>query len=503
MTTVTELRKAGKLKEAWELANSQLEKNPNDIWVKRDLAWVYYEYLKQYASVQTFTQFNKIINKLLVLQLPEEENILYETVGWQFVKIVNNICRQGNIDYSKINTLFEHCKSLYFQQPSDLYSAILKNFHKAYKNNHQKYIEFVDWWDLDNLQEKDFQKEHYDGQDIAALADQVYCAYAKHLLPFKNIYQETIFDKEKAENFLPKLEEIAAKHPNYQYISYYQAKILLALGNNENMLSALLPFARKKKNDFWVWDILADAFYEDKEKVFACYCKGLLCPADEKMTTKLREKVIPFFLERQLFNEAKAEVDTIIRIKKANEHKIPVQISSYQNTQWYQGANANQHNRSIYRQFATSAEDILFGNLAEEVVIIENINSDKKIVNIITQNSERLFFKYDKFLKNPQIGKTYKIRFTQKEINAPSKVATLSEYQDTKLTDSYIKEFSGKINIPKNKNFGFVDDIFINPQLFQKYDLTTGDYVTGKAIQTIDKKTGKPTWKVFSLSKNH
>ncbi|MFK8295819.1 DUF7017 domain-containing protein [Capnocytophaga canimorsus] len=501
MTTVTELRKAGKLKEAWELANSQLEKNPNDIWVKRDLAWVYYEYLKQYSSVQTFTQFNKIINKLLVLQLPEEENILYETVGWQFVKIVNNISRQGNIDYSKINTLFEHCKSLYFQQPSDLYSAILKNFHKAYKNNHQKYIEFVDWWDLDNLQEKDFQKEHYDGQDIAALADQVYCAYAKHLLPFKNIYQETIFDKEKAENFLPKLEEIAAKHPNYQYISYYQAKILLALGNNENMLSALLPFARKKKNDFWVWDILAEAFSEDRDKVFSCYCKGLLCPADEKMTTKLREKIIPFFLEKQLFNEAKTEVDKIIAVKQNNGFQILNHLLSLQGTEWYQTAKANKHNGLVYQKFAASAEGILFGDTPEEEILVEYVNTEKQILNVIMATDERDFFKYDKFLKNPQIGDTYRVRLQKDEKR--TKILTISKTDNKDLKNKYIKEFSGKINIPKDKNFGFVDNIFINPQLCEKYSLSTGDFAKGQAIQTIDKKTGKPTWKVFSLSKNN
>ena len=43
---VKELRQQGKLKEALELAQSDLEQNPEDIWNKRSIAWVYYDYLK-------------------------------------------------------------------------------------------------------------------------------------------------------------------------------------------------------------------------------------------------------------------------------------------------------------------------------------------------------------------------------------------------------------------------------------------------------------------------
>ena len=46
MSEIRDLRKAGKLEEAHALGVTQLENNPDDIWVKRDYAWVCYDLAK-------------------------------------------------------------------------------------------------------------------------------------------------------------------------------------------------------------------------------------------------------------------------------------------------------------------------------------------------------------------------------------------------------------------------------------------------------------------------
>jgi len=73
---------------------------------------------------------------------------------------------------------------------------------------------------------------------------------------------------------LPKLEELIKRHPEYQYPPYYKAKLLLALGNEENALSAFLPFAIQKRNEFWVWELLAEICSTDKDKQLHVIVKG-------------------------------------------------------------------------------------------------------------------------------------------------------------------------------------------------------------------------------------
>lgn len=497
---ITELRKAGKLDEALKLALQELQSKPDDIWKKREIAWVYYDFLKEFAAKEDYRKFCEYLREIFRLKLPTGD-IIFNNLPYVIFSFLNTLGKSEVVDYRVVDWVLEKCKILELKKPSLEYSILLKAFHKAYKSNRQKYIEMVEWWDLNNLMPEDYQNVNYNNTNIQSIAEKVYCCYAKYLLPTTNMRGNVIFNREKAIRFLPVLAQIAEKYPNYQYISYYQAKLLLSLGDQENIISAFLPFALKKKNDFWIWDLIGDSFEDDKDKMFACYCKGLSCPADEKMTTKLRGKIIPLLLEKELYNEAKTEVDKIIAIKQVNNYKIPDNILNYQNTEWYKNATAQNNNIRLYKKYTPIAEEILFSEFLEEEVLVENINEEKKILNIITEEGEKIFFKYDKILKKqtPMIGDTYKIRFSEKSSEKPSKVVTILKTNNEKLKNQYTKDFSGNISINKNKDFGFVEDIFISPKFCKEYSLVNGNFVQGKAVQTFNKN--KKSWKAFIILK--
>lgn len=44
---VTNLRKAGNLNEAFRVAQAALDARPDDVWCKKDMAWVLYDFAKQ------------------------------------------------------------------------------------------------------------------------------------------------------------------------------------------------------------------------------------------------------------------------------------------------------------------------------------------------------------------------------------------------------------------------------------------------------------------------
>ncbi len=113
-----------------------------------------------------------------------------------------------------------------------------------------------------------------------SIAEQAYIAYAKHLLPKQSPYGIE-FNRNKVEEFLTQLDSIIDKHPEYQYPPYFKAKLLLALGDKEDTLNAILPFARKKRNDFWVWQLLGETLNENPDIEFACYCKALSCKSPQ------------------------------------------------------------------------------------------------------------------------------------------------------------------------------------------------------------------------------
>ena len=497
------LRQADKLTEALEMALSELNVQPENIWAKRNLCWVYYDYAKKSLIKQDFESFCQYFDKILELQMPDDETILNDCMGWLIRSMLfHHIVKQKNQDFQRIDILFQYSKKLSLSKPSDVYSALFKLFHKAYKENGLKYLEFADWWNFENFRNEDYQKEKLSNEKtMMSIVEQAYITYAKHLLPGISTDGEAFFNKEKAVVFLSMLDKIEIEHPEYQYPPYYKAKLLLAMGEKDNILSSLLPFVRKKRNDFWAWDILSEAFQNDEEKIFACYCKGLSCPSPEEMTVKLRTKIVTFFMKKEMWNEAKTEIQLIGKIYHQNGWNIPSQITYWMNHPWFSSSKENMDNQKIYLEYALVAEEILYNDIEEETVLVTFVNSEKKILNFIASENKYGFLKYNRFLKSIRIGETLKVRFLKKETFGCFQVATLRKSDNFDFKKMYIIEFQGVVKKNEDKKFGFVDEVFLTPDICIKNKLKNGNFVKGNAIKTFNENNNRWGWKAYELLK--
>ncbi len=498
---IKELRQSGKLEEALRLAIAEFQQNPGNVWTKRNLSWVYYDYAKKNCSPKQFDAFCEYLKEVVNLELTEEERMLFDNLTRLVVKMGYVLLRETNVDLSKFDILFDIIKNFHFSKPSTIYSSLIAVFHRAYKNT-TSYISFAEWWDFDNFTEEDYEKKLLpNGKLIMSLVEQCYIAYAKQLLP-KSIAPGVVeFNSEKASEFIQKLDYIEEKHPEYQYPSYYKAKLLLSLGDQNDVLSTLLPFAKRKRNEFWVWEVMSEAFAEETEKVFACYCKGLLCVAPDTMTVNLRAKIVPLFIGKEMWDEARTETDKIIEIRKENDWKIPNPIIAYQSANWYQKANRNSNNIHVYKQYAPVAEALLYSDIPEETIIVDFVNSEKKIINFITSEEKRGFLKYNRFIETIQIGDVLKARFLKHEKNGLYQIGTLEKHEDVFFQQKYIKNFSGFIRIKENHQFGFVDDVFVAPFLCEKHKLSSGDSISGLAIKSYNEKKKQWGWRAYKINK--
>jgi hypothetical protein len=273
--------------------------------------------------------------------------------------------------------------------------------------------------------------------------------------------------------------------------------LLLTLGDKDNILSALLPFARKKRNDFWVWDVLSEAFAGDKEKVLSCLSRALSCHSPKEMLVGVRQKITEHFVGMELYNEAKTEIVQILEIKKANGHKIPNTISNWISSSWYQSAEAKINNNSFYSKHLKYSDDILFYDIPEELVFVEFVNKEKSILNFITKEFKTGFFKYDRFLREVKIGDIIKVRFQNGNDNARFNILTADRFFDEKFRNNFIKNFEGLVKLKDGNNFGFVNDVYIHFSLVEKYKLKDGMPFKGQAIMSYNKEKDSFGWKVL------
>ncbi|WP_405291023.1 DUF7017 domain-containing protein [Algibacter sp. Ld11] len=499
---IKELRQSGRLDEALAMAHEELNAQPDNIWGKRNISWVYYAFLKKHVQESNFEGFIENLLKIKVLNLPEEEVMIFDTTAFQIGSMLFKIQSLESVDYSKVNQVFDIIKEFHFTKPSDSYSVLMKAFQKG-AQNWSRFIEFSEWWGLENFNGSDFQTEEYNGRQLSALVDKVYGSYSKKLIEGEHIDAFGAIkkvNKEKVQQFLPYLDRIIDKHPDYNYLPYYKAQMLLKLGNKDNVLAAFLPFAKQKQNDFWVWGLMAEIFKDDKELEFACYCKALSLKTPNEFLIKTRQVFAKLLVDRKLYAEAKTEIKLIIAVRKDKGWKIPNDIVTWTECSWYVEAKETLNNKEFYAKHVKKAEELLFKDLPEHLVAVEFVNSDRNILNFVKDELFHGFFNYEGMVKNLKIGDVLKVRLEPIGNEGFHRALTIQALDmNSDVTVSSLKELSGAINIPEGKKFGFIDDVFVPPHVIEENNLSNKDEVKIKAILSFNKSKEKWGWKGYSV----
>jgi len=475
------------------------------IWEKRSLSWVLYDFLKSNLAAEKAEVFLKYLSEIKELDLPGEEKMIFNQLVWQLGKMVFELAKNPVENKTKVKSMFSLIRDFEFSKPDPGYSFLFKAFHKALKDS-PEYVEFVTWWELENFLPEDFLKEKLEnGKEIMSIAEQAYIAYSKKLLDgdakeIEGFILPKVIDKHKIKDFLPELDIIIEKYPEYQYPPYYKAKLLFALGEGDNVLSALIPFARKKQSDFWVWDILSDAFHESDERKLACLCRAMLCGAKDEFLINVREKFSDTLIHIQQYPEAKSEIEHIIQTRNENGWKIPGKILNWTNQPWYKDAKNIENCQSFCRKYASVANEILFGDIPEELVVVEFVNRDKQILSFVQSKEKQGFFKYDRLIRKVKVGDILRVRLQKTNQEGRYNALTLSVTENDTMS-GVLEGFKGKVTNPLNKQFGFVNNIFISQDIYEKHHLKNGDEISGKAMISFNKNKGIWGWKVIAVQK--
>ncbi len=523
---IKELRKAGKTDEAYLMAKAELDEligafsfaeglseedkkavvNSDNkvLWARRNISWVLFDYLKANAQLNKIDNFIRYLSEVTSLDLPENETMLFDQLAWQVGKVVFAIMKSSdNAGALPKFVLFPQAgydilqiaKTFSYSKPSEAYSFLFKAFHKLLKE-WDKYFELADWWGFENFRKEDFDKEKIpNGKDVMSIAEQAFIAYAKHLLPKNN---DKFVDIEKIKAFIPKLDKVIDDHPEFQYPPYFKAKLLLALGDKENMLSALLPFARKKLNDFWVWEVLSEAL-NDEDQILSCYCKALLCRTPEEFLVGIRQRMAALLIRKGFFKEAKKEIELLVIARTEKEFKIPVVVANWMKQDWFINGPSKDNNIDFYKQHQVAAEALLFSDFPEYEIVVDFVNSDKKILNFVSVDNQSGFFKYDRFITDVNIGDVLNVRFKEKKAEGPQQVYSISKANGPGASSSLLKSVSGTVRIAVGKNFGFIDDAYIHPSTVKASNLSNGLIVKGQAVRTYNSEKKEWGWKLFKV----
>jgi hypothetical protein len=490
---ITTLCKNGAIEQAYQIAKSDYDINPLNPWSQRALGWAIYYKLKEDSNKLDYPSFYSSLKELTSLNLltPSTDSFIFDSVLWSIGAILkstpNENCQVPEIIFSIINT--------YSFNPSIPYSYILKLFIKF--ANWNKLVDFLEWWNIEKLTTEDFTPFVMDdGNKVMTLAEQTFIAYSKALLKLNN--------KEKIREFLPKIEYLHNNYPEMTYLGFYCGKLMIALGSKrEETLNILMPFIRKKRNDFWVWDLLSDLYNDDFHTQLSCLLRATHCKTQEKFLGKIRSKLIYLYNSVQDFPRAKYQFDKVIECYQQNNWRLPLHIQQWTNVEWAKTTQPDSSDPIDYRQYTNP---ILLNGTNESIGVVSFVNKEKKTALIIYDKEKYTFISPSKFRLKVKEGNLLKINYLEENNRINIVSARVVKNIDLN-SQSHIRRFEGKVIKRENQSFAFIKEqetnCFIKPETVNQYNLTNNESVSVLAFWNYNKKKDSWNWVCFSLNRNN
>ena len=277
--------------------------------------------------------------------------------GWELYKHSKELMVLNNVNLGVVKRNLNDYLKLDVEKPSLLHSCILQLAAKLAGQDKFSMLVFSRLWNLENLRPEDFERfRAEDGKEYPSLAEKVIQQVGKEAAASGNTREQ--------EDVLPRLDAAIQRFPDNVWLKLDKAKTLLSLGLHDEALAFGLSVAKAKPNEYWAWGLLGDILAPtDEEAALGCYCKSLSCPAEDKFRGKIRLKVARRMLESDELSAAKFEVQTVVRAKESEGHKIPEEAQSIASQPWFAETAAASSNRDFYQSKLPAAEALLFGGL--------------------------------------------------------------------------------------------------------------------------------------------
>ncbi len=354
---INRLRKAGRLNEAYQAAEAFWQQFPFSAIARNAMAWVVYDLARQNATFERQQQFLRCLDKINSIGMPTvPDDTFWPAVEWLARGMVATVDRHTSTrglpaDTRFFDQLLQRLLAMPLRQPSDHHSALLQTMLRV-KVDWNRFDEFCRWWDFQNLRPDDFLPfETQGGQRVRPLAERAFMAYSKCL------WQKPPSDY--TMQWAERLALISQQHPDYTFMPFYRAKLMIKCGRSAEARAVLTPFAQRKQNDFWVWELLGDIADEHRRLPF--YAKAALCAAPPEMLVNLREKLAAELARLQHWPQAKTELQTLVHTRRAKQWAIPAKVMEMTSQPWFEQTQADTRAADFYRPLAQQAEKEVLG----------------------------------------------------------------------------------------------------------------------------------------------
>ncbi len=279
------------------------------------------------------------------------------SLGWELYKLSKQIMALDSFNLGAVKRNLNDYLKLEVEKPSLLHTCVLQLATKLAGQDKVNILAFSRLWNLEYLRPEDFERYHGDdGKESPSLAEKVIQQASKEAAASGNV--------QDLNYILPHIDKAIEQFPDNIWLKLNKAKVFLALGRHDDALTFGLEVTKSKVNDYWAWELLGDICAgTGSGAALSCYCKALLCPADDKFTGKVRLKLAQRMGEANEFAAAKHEVEKVMAYREKEGQKIPQFVAGITSQSWYAETQASLSNLDYYKANTSAAESLLFSKM--------------------------------------------------------------------------------------------------------------------------------------------
>ena len=486
---ITTMCKAGQTQQAYELCKADMEMQLP--WAQREMGWALYYLIKDdtdrvnYQLIVSHLDELRALDKLSV----EEDNVLFEQVLFKVAEFVKSHVSPTGFDSPvKLSALFSKLRGYSFPE-SKAFSFLLQSFIRC--DSWQEMADFIDWWNLDKLTLEDYTPYKTDnGRTIMSVAERAFIAKAKALLRMN--------DLGRIEEFLPQMDELVENHPEMTYPGYFYGKLLLSLGSTpDEALKVIVPFARKKASEFWVWQLLSDVFINEPDKQLACLLRAVHCRTQENFLGKVRIKLATLYIQRNMLDYAKFQIDKVSQCYLSQGWRLPYEVDCWIHQPWI---NTVTSNNRIPLDYMSISKEILCEGTEEMTAVVTYIDQNTRKATLIYGHQKRMT---QELRFKVTLGMVLKINYIT-EADGHLRVLSSKKVVLAHNLD-FAKVVEGTVRKRDDKDFAFLKtdmgDYFISPVVVRRYNIQDGMTVKSLVVYDYNRKKENWDWTCVSVNK--
>lgn len=324
MSRVTELRKSGQLEEAYRLAKRSLAERPNDIWAKRDFAWVAYDCMKRYLKedspfYRNMDAYVISLRQVRGLDLSGDESMFFENASLNVRAVVWDLANSGDTALPSLRKLLAEIVQWGPDTPL-IVQGTIGGLLKGSKSDPPSVVKLMCWRGLDRFTDEDFERREVNGKKILSLAEAATNQYLK-ALSAKDQYGRLRYDEGFLSDVVDAVKSLIAdpRCEDWQWPQKSLGELLMDMGRDGEATTFLASVVLAKPREAWAWHAFGKAHARSNRDAYvSCLYKGLSLSHDTKMDLSLHEESMQLFAGQGLGALAKAEAEQIDRCRREN-----------------------------------------------------------------------------------------------------------------------------------------------------------------------------------------